>query len=382
MHWLLEPTVLHTIAAARRDPTPLMLAKAEDYERREEARDGPLPRGMSIAGNTAEVRVDGVLTKKPDLFAMFFGGGNTTYSSIRSALAVAETDPSIRDVVLHVDSPGGSVEGLYETLDAITNFRANSSKKLRVRADNAQSAAYAIAAAAGPIEAVTRASTFGSIGVAISYYLDQSVVTLTNSESPDKRPDLTTDEGKAVVVKHLDQLHQEFVSAIAKGRGITAQEVIEGYGRGASMTAAEAKRLGLIDRIAITAPRAVPNKQGRTAMSDETATDRAAIDAAVERGVTRERDRVLAHLQMGEASGDLSIAVEAIRSGAGMTQELNARYWSAGMNRADRQRRQVESNATETALAGTEASNPNQAPDLGDQVVALLKGENRSHIRG
>jgi ClpP class serine protease len=336
---------------------------------------------MTVAGSTAQISVEGVLTKKPDFFAAFFGGGNTTYSTIRNALAVAETDPTIKEVVLHIDSPGGSVDGLFETLEAIHNLRETSSKKLRVRADNAQSAAYGIAAAAGSIEAVTRGATFGSIGTAVSYLVQDDVVTLTNSDSPNKRPDLRTDEGKAVVVAYLDQINAEFVSAIARGRGVTAKEVTEGYGRGASFTAPEAKRLGLIDRIqSQSAPRAVPNNKGK-AMSEEL-TDRAAIEAAVQRGVQQERDRVLAHLTLGESCGDLAIALEAVRAGTGMTLELNARYLAAGMNRADRQRRQQETQATERQLSGVETGSSPGAPDMGDQVAAILTGDRqKSFVR-
>lgn len=371
MYWLLEPTALEVMLRARRECVDFAAARAWEGQ---ESAGSDRPRNMTVAGSTAQISVEGVLTKKPDFFALFFGGGNTTYSTIRSALAMAETDPAIKEVVLHVDSPGGAVDGLFETLDAIHNFRETTSKKFRVRAENAQSAAYAIAAAAGPIEAVTRGSTFGSIGTAVSYLLRDDVVTLTNTDSPNKRPDLTTAEGKAVVVEFLDQINEEFVSAIARGRGVSSKDVIETYGRGASFTAPEAKRLGLIDRIQSTAPRAVPNNKGK-AMSEEL-TDRAAIDAAVERGIQQERDRVLAHLTMGESCGDLSIALEAIRSGAGMSLELNARYLSAGMNRADRQRRQQETNATEAALSGVETgTSPGASGDLGDQVVARLTGE-------
>lgn len=389
MHWLLEPQVLQRMLPARRDCTQIEQAAA--WEARELAADtfringGPqsspqLPRGMSIAGNTAEVRVEGVLTKKPDFFALFFGGGNTTYTNIRHSLEIAASNPTIREVVMHIDSPGGAVDGLFETLDAIASFRASSGKKLRVRAENAQSAAYGIAAAAGNIEAVGRGATFGSIGTAVSYWVSDNVVTLTNTDSPDKRPDLKTDEGKAVVVKFLDQLNTEFVRAIAQGRGVDAKTVTEEYGRGASMTAVEAKKLGMIDKIATTAPRAVPSSKGKS-MSDEQPDNRAATDAAVQRGVTQERDRVVAHLTMGESCGDMAIALDAIRSGAGMTMELNARYLSAAMNRSDRQKRQGESNAAEAALAGADAASPADATDLGDRVVAVLEGAQRSFVR-
>lgn len=390
MLWLLEPTALRRLMHAQenfRDTAALIqweAAQAEAEQRDASHRDGQLPAGMSVAGNTAEIRVEGVLTKRPDFWAKYFMGGNTTYSSIRNALAVAGASPEITDVVLKIDSPGGNAEGLIELLETIGQFRQYSGKRLRARADNAQSAAYGIAAAAGNIEATGRGATFGSIGTAVSYYLSPNVVTLTNTDSPDKRPDLATPEGKAVVVKYLDQLNHEFVSAIAQGRGVELAHVSSNYGRGASMTAIEAQRLGLIDTIATTAPRAVPSSKGPSmAERDQEAESRAAQDAAEKRGISQERDRVLGHLTMGEGCGDMSIALEAIRSGAAMTAELTARYMTAGMNRSDRGKRQAESNTAEAQLAGVGAASPtNQGEDLGDQTVAVLKSQAKGFVRG
>jgi ClpP class serine protease len=381
MYWLLEPSTFQRMLTMQRDSAHALSARADEYMQRLESRAGAggPPSNLLVAGSTAEIRVEGILTKRPDIFALFFGGGNTTYSDIRASLAVAETDPSVKDVVLHIDSPGGSADGLIDTLDQIAAFRANSGKKIRVRAESAQSAAYGIAAAAGSIEAVGRGATFGSIGTATAFYLSDSLIELTNTDSPDKRPDLKTDEGKAIVVKFLDQLNDEFIRCIAQGRGVSTKDVSNNYGRGASMTAVHAKAAGLIDKIASTTPRAVPNKKEK-AMAEEFAEDRGAdIDAAVQRGIDQERDRVLAHLTMGEACGDVSIALDAIKSGAGMTLELNARYLSAGMNRSDRQKRQTESNAAEKVLSGVDATSA-AAPDLGDQVVAILKNQKGNHI--
>jgi ClpP class serine protease len=388
MLWLLEPTTLRRLIHAQetfRDPEAAIRWEAEQAAQVAEAeqRDG-LPQGLQITGSTATINVEGVLTKRPDFWAKFFGGSNTTYSSIRNALAYASSSAEVGEIVFSVDSPGGNSEGLIELLDSIAYARQAAHKPMRVSADNAQSAAYGIAAAVGKIEARGRGGVFGSIGTAASFYLPSNVVTLTNTDSPDKRPDLTTPEGKAVVVKYLDQINHEFVSAIAQGRGVTLGQVSEGYGRGASMTATEAKRLGLIDSIATTAPRAVPSSKV-VSMADKDQETEAAKEAATQRGVEQERDRVLAHLTMGESCGDMTIALEAIRSGAGMSQAIQARYLSAGMNRADRGKRQTESNTAEVQLAGVAASSPvtPSTADLGDQVVSVLKsqGGEKSFVR-
>lgn len=386
--WLVSPETRAALVEARRNAGALAVSAATweaealaRQEREVEARDGAqLPRGLTVAGSTAEIRVDGVLTKKPDFFAMFFGGGNTTYASLRNALAVAATDANIKTIVLSIDSPGGAVDGLFEAIDAIAAVRAQ--KTVRVRADNALSAAYALAAAAGPIEAVSRGSTFGSIGTVATFRVDPEVVTLTNSESPNKRPDVTTEAGKATVVEYLDAFQDELVRAIARGRGVTAKTVIETYGRGASFAAPHALELGMIDKVVSSPPLRAVNR-GKAMSEPNEGASAAAITEAVSRGVTTERDRVLAHLTMGESSGDMSIALDAIRSGAGMTMELNARYLSAGMNRSDRGKRQTESAGAESVVAGAGTSPAvTGTPDLGDQVVATLKASAGSFVRG
>jgi len=218
------------------------------YEARERAaitaRDG-VPRNLSIAGNVAEIRVEGVLTEKLDFFAFLFGGGNTTYRSIRDAVAAAESDPNVRQIIYTISSPGGDAAGLFETLAAIDAAQ----KPATVLASQATSAAYAIAAVAGKIKASTPASMFGSIGVAASFLNLEEVVDITNTESPDKRPDINSEEGKNVVRKQLDGIFDVFVDAIAQGRNVDTKQVVENYGRGAVVVAKEAKRLGMIDSV-------------------------------------------------------------------------------------------------------------------------------------
>lgn len=384
--WLLAPMTLALLAEARMrcaDHSQVTAWEQAELRRDEGDEDGSAPRILTIAGSTAEIRVEGVLTKRPDFFAAWFGGGNTTYASIRNALAIASGDPKVKSIVLAVDSPGGAVDGLFETLDAIAGARASGGKAMRVRADNALSAAYGIAAAAGPIEAAGRGSSFGSIGAAVSFFVDPAVVTITNTDSPDKRPDVTTDAGKAVIVAYLDQIQDELVRAIARGRDVQAGAVTDTYGRGASFIAAHALRLGMIDTITKSTPlRAVTNRTTTAMTDEEIAAARIAAEAAVQRGITQERDRVVAHLTLGESCGDMTIALEAIRTGMGMTHEVNARYMSAGMNRADRSKRQADSNEAEKAVAGAPPATP-ATTDLGDQVVAQLKAPaDRSFVRG
>jgi len=399
--WLLNKETANALAHARQlkaQPTQAQLTMLSDRQAEDEgkvvARDGELPRGMSVAGSVAQIRIEGVLTKTPDFFSLFFGGGNTTYRGINNALALAQSDPAIKSAMLYIDSPGGNVDGLFETLAAIESFRAQ--KPLSVKAANAQSAAFAIAAVAGRIEAIGVASNFGSIGTATSYFVDDSIIDITNSDSPDKRPDPTTEEGKAVVVRYLDAVNELFVDAIARGRGngVTVKEVKENYGRGATLLAGEAKKRGMIDSIAKPALRAVggqttaaedvggmQEKEQKMDLRTLKATHPDVYDAAKAEGVAEERDRVDSHITIAESLGPVSegmaIAIGAMRKGDKMTMTAMARYNALALNVGARSTRQQESDQAGT-IADNAATPPTVAnkttqPDMGDLVVAELK---------
>ena len=71
-------------------------------------------------------------------------------------------------------------------------------------------------------------------------------------------------------------------------------------------------------------------------------------------GIQHERDRVCAHLILGEQSGAVDTASDAIKTGAEMTATLQATYLSAGMNRRDmhnRQEDEAQANAGDKAKA-------------------------------
>lgn len=382
--WLLAEETLRSMQRAERAglvPTAEQQAAHEQRVLQVEARDG-LPANMSIAGDVAEIRVEGVLTKRPSLWSMLFGGGNTSYRDIISALAFAANDPNVRSVSFTVDSPGGHVDGLFDTLDAIQAFK----KPMRVRASNAQSAAYAIAAAAGNIEATGPAATFGSIGVAIdfAFFSDMELVSLTNSDSPDKRPDPRTPEGKAVIVQHLDALQSLFVDAIGVGRGASVETVRTNFGRGATLLAAEAKRRGMIDAIANAKPAlrvvrgSAPEGGGQQEQTMDLKTLKAqhpdVYEAACAEGIAQERDRVGAHLTMGEQAGEeaLKTAFAAIREGTAMTQTMQAQYMAAALNRRDRTLRQNETDDAGKAADGAKPPTNGGAKDMGDEVVQLM----------
>ncbi len=417
MEWLLhEDSMAEVRQFARIGFVPTAEQRAA-FEAEVAAQSGT-PRNLSIAGTEAAIGIEGILTDRPSFFS-FFGGARTSYADIREALAIADADPQVRRAVLNVNSPGGNVEGLFDTIAAIESF----SKPLRVVASRAQSAAYALAAVGGRIEAAGPASSFGSIGVVAEFFVFEDEVSITNTDSPDKRPDVTTDEGKAVVRKHLDEINDLFTEAIARGRtasgnATTKAEVKADFGRGASLLAKQAKKARMVDRVAtqravtsvgsedddlaISAsaaadpaiegePTAADGGEDETMTLDELKAKHPALynairqeghdaasaltEAAVTAATDAERDRVNAHLISGEASGDMKTALKAIEDGSAMTQKLQASYFAAGMNRRDTDDRQGD--ADDASSASDDATPPAAGgKDFGDSVMDAYSRNN------
>lgn len=247
-YWLMSDEALQ--ARTAREVSRAIVARGRASAREDAGRELPL----KVERGVATIRVEGVLTPEADADAAWTGEANTLYPDLQAALSAAMADKKVSEIVWSIDSPGGSVDGLFALLDDIADARASGQKPMRVLASNAHSAAYGIAAAAGPITARDRMSSFGSIGVATSAFvlgdMIGKVVHLTNSDAPEKRPELATPEGRAVVTRYLDQIAGEFMSAIAKGRGVATAEVASAYGRGSSMLANTALAAKLIDSVA------------------------------------------------------------------------------------------------------------------------------------
>lgn len=328
---------------------------------------------MSVEGRTAVIPIDGVLTEKPDFFAAFFGGGNTTYPRIRSAIAEANSNDKIKDIVLKFgSSPGGNITGMFQTIDAI----ADSTKPIRATVENqATSAAYGLASRADSIVAANKATTFGSVGVALDTYVDKDEVSITSTNAPEKRPDLSTDEGKASVRKHLDEIHDLFATAIAIGRNTTVEAVNKNYGRGAVVLADTALKAGMIDSIGAVGQNETKTANGGTnggkSMDLKTLmTDHPDLYAAAKKaGADEERDRVFAHLKLGEASGAIETAIKAIRDGSGLTLSLQAEYQSASMTKNAMDARTDDN----PDIGAIEPPKPGAKVDkFGEEVMALL----------
>lgn len=381
--WLLEASVRQTIEQAQKSGVMPTLQQQADYEARYSASIGESnSRILVISGNNAEVVIKGVITKSPSFLAMLFGGGNTTYAEIISALAEADQDNNIDNIILSIDSPGGHFDGLFDTLAAIKS----TAKPIKAIISNVgASAAFAIASQADEIVASNQASRIGSVGVAATFEVSDQEITITSTNAPKKRPDVTTEEGKAMVREELDAMHEIFVDSIANGRSVTTEKVNAEFGQGATLLAGEALKRGMIDAIAKPTLKVVESTKTTTANMGGNQPEAENMDlktlqvnhpdvytAAVKNGIDQERDRVTAHLTMGEASGDTKTAYCAIKDGSSMTATLQATYMTAGMNRSDIVKRQDDD---ASADAGDNAEASNDQGNSIDTVASMVESK-------
>jgi protease-4 len=172
------------------------------------------------------------------------------------ALDKLRTDPAVRGVLLHLDTPGGAVSGGEGIHDAVAELAA-AKPVVAVMDGTAASAGYMIAVAAPHI--VARESTLtGSIGVIletgdISGLLGKLGITSDPLVSgPLKgQPSFTeplSAPGREYLQGLVMDLYGQFVDIVAQGRHMDAAKVKQ-LADGRAYTGRQALALGLVDEI-------------------------------------------------------------------------------------------------------------------------------------
>lgn len=184
--------------------------------------------------------------------------GGTSTQMIRQGIRDSVDDQEVGTILLDVDSPGGGVDGVQETADEI--FRAREKKRVVALADvKMASAAYWLASQADEIIGVPSSRT-GSIGV-IGMHEDLSKraellgvnITLLSAgkfKTEGNPFEPLSEEGRAFFQSQVNMHYDNFVGAVARGRGVSVSAVKSGFGEGRALPAKDAKEAGLIDRTA------------------------------------------------------------------------------------------------------------------------------------
>jgi signal peptide peptidase SppA len=241
--WAITETAMQTIlsVAARENESP-------------EAVASKLGRELQNTYNATErdgvaiLPVTGPLFRYANIFTSISGA--TSYELIAKDFRIALDNPQIKAIILDIDSPGGEVNGVSELSSMIHEARG---KKpiIAYASGDAASGAYWIASAADEI-VVSETSALGSIGVVGMYRADDEnnkTIEIVSSQSPHKRLDVSSDEGRIRLQARIDSMADVFINAIARHRNIDPQTILSDYGGGDVMIGQHAVSAGMADRI-------------------------------------------------------------------------------------------------------------------------------------
>lgn len=227
----------------------------EEIQARVAAVDRGPRAGASRSQAVAVIPVYGVLSQRGGMMAKSSGG--TSVEGLRAQLNEALADRDVSAIVLDIDSPGGSVDGIPELAAEIRAARA--SKPVYAIANAmAASAAVWIGAQAERFYATTSGQV-GSIGV-IAQHEDDSVAReglgvkrTIIAEPPGKADgwggDPISEEGLGDMRGKVQAYYQMFVGDLAKGRAVPVDTVREKWGKGAMLLARDAAEVGLVDGV-------------------------------------------------------------------------------------------------------------------------------------
>lgn len=204
----------------------------------------------TVRDGVAVIPVSGPLFRHANMMTELSGA--TSYDMLSKDLRMAVEDPSVKAIILNIDSPGGAVKGANELSKQIAAVRGVKPIVAYVDGD-AASAAYWLASAADEIVA-DEAATIGSIGAMIGVRQSEGKpgeksYSFVSSQSPLKNAGPDTDQGARELQRLTDELAQVFIDTVAKNRGIDAETVLEKYGQGAVFSGEAAFERGMVDSL-------------------------------------------------------------------------------------------------------------------------------------
>jgi protease IV len=167
-------------------------------------------------------------------------------------------DDSIKAILLHINTPGGGAAASEEIYREVLRIRDQKKKRIVASIETVgASGGYYVASAASKIFA-NDASVVGSIGVIAEWYnygdllrwakLKEVVLKAGEfKDTGDPARDLTPAE-REYMQGLIDNMHGQFISAVAKGRSMKVEDV-QAIANGKVWTGQQALSLKLVDQI-------------------------------------------------------------------------------------------------------------------------------------
>lgn len=211
---------------------------------------------LHVQDGVAVIPIQGVMVKADSPWNRFCG--MTSTQQIRQDVQVALEDPQVHSILLHIDSPGGMVDGTQELADAI--FAARAQKPVVAFADGCMcSAACWAGCAAEKVFISSDTAATGSIGV-YTTHIDTSRAeeaqgvkytiiamgafkALGHSHAP------LSELALQKTIGELNHFYNVFTQSIAKFRGASVDAVLADMADGRVFLGRQAIEVGLVDGV-------------------------------------------------------------------------------------------------------------------------------------
>ncbi len=201
-----------------------------------------LPAPLGAEDQIAIVEISGMITSSED--------------TVRQLMEYMEDD-QIKGIVLRIDSPGGSVAPSQEIYRAVKKVKENHKKVYASLGSLAASGGYYVASTADTIIANPGTLT-GSIGAIMAFSnmedlmnkvgLHPEVVKSGPFKDTGSFSRSMSKEERALLQNVVDDVHQQFVGAVAEGRNLPFKEVAK-LADGRIYTGRQALKIKLVDQL-------------------------------------------------------------------------------------------------------------------------------------
>lgn len=260
--WALMPERLHALASVvmrwsvgtKADTDTLKQIEIDRVAReiRRTSITAPAPGGIAV------LPLYGVITQRGNMVDAVSGPGMTSTQQFSAALRELVDDKTVSQILIDIDSPGGSVYGVAELAEEIMAARAQK-PVVAIANSLAASAAYWIGCAASEFY-VTPGGEVGSIGVwqahqDFSRALDEAGVTTTlisaGKFKVEGNPYSPLDaEAQSFMQSRVDEYYDAFAKAVSRGRAVPVAHVRDGMGQGRVVGAQVALEQHMVDGVA------------------------------------------------------------------------------------------------------------------------------------
>ena len=244
--WAMEPGVLHTYSR--------LLVRSLTGSG--VAIEAAAPRAVrSQAGNIAVLGLYGPIVQRADMMSLCTGATST--QAFTQAFRAAMSDETVGQILIDIDSPGGTVFGVGELAAEIRSARGTK-PVIGVANSLCASAAYWIGSACSELY-VTPGGQVGSIGVIAAHEdvskameaegINVTLITAGKYKAEGNPFGPLDAEALASIQSDIDSYYVDFTGAVAKGRNVPVDAVRSDMGQGRMLRGAAAQSAGMVDGV-------------------------------------------------------------------------------------------------------------------------------------